>query len=58
MGRLSLTSSLFCTQGQRGLAGKEGFVGRPGLRGEVGPPGSPGETGPPGEKVENMHCLN
>lgn len=40
-----------CTQGQRGLAGKEGFVGRPGPRGDIGLPGLPGERGPPGTKV-------
>uniref|UniRef100_H3C031 Fibrillar collagen NC1 domain-containing protein n=1 Tax=Tetraodon nigroviridis TaxID=99883 RepID=H3C031_TETNG len=36
--------------GQRGVIGKEGFVGRPGPRADRGLPGLPGERGPPGQK--------
>lgn len=38
-------------QGQKGVVGKEGFVGRPGPRAERGLPGLPGERGAPGQKV-------
>lgn len=48
---------LVCTQGQRGLSGKEGPVGRPGPRGDVGLPGQPGERGPPGQKVKTITYL-